>query len=85
MEINIQSICRDHSQFVQHGNIRMISTFSVLTSFMQVLIIIGGGGAHVCVLGIPVLDEMSTFHDISFGLWEMNIASLMLLPGLKSF
>ena len=27
-----------------------------------------GGGGHVCVLDIPVLDEMSTFHDISFGL-----------------
>ena len=84
MEINLQSICRDHSQFVQHGTIRMIATFSVLTSFMQVLIIIGGG-AHVCVLGIPVLDEMSTFHDISFGLWEMYIASLMSLPGVKNF
>ena len=42
VEINLQSICRDHSQFVQHENIRMISTFSVLTSFRQVLVSISG-------------------------------------------
>ena len=68
VEINLQSMCRDHSQFVQHENIRMIYiyTFSVLTSFRQVLIRISG--AYVYVYWPSQFSTMSTFHDISFGL-----------------
>ena len=73
---------RDHSQFVQHENIRMIFTFSVLTSFRQVLILTSGE-FHICVQPIPVFDKMSTFHDISFGMREMYMTILMLLPGAK--
>ena len=53
-----------------------------MTSFRQVIIIISQ--EYVCEHAVPVLEKMScTFHDISFGMGEMYITSLMLLPGTK--
>ena len=72
VEINLQSICRDHSQFVQHGNIRMISTFSVLTSFMQVLIIIGGGGGGGTCMCTGHPSSRRDVHFPRYLLWTLG-------------